>query len=312
MKQTPRICSYEGSPYRRAFWEDADRGYEDAAERLALRSLLPSGGGRLLEIGAGFGRLASEYAHYEQVILLDYARSMLHEARSRLGGAYTYVCADLYHLPVATAAIDTVTQVRVLHHVEDPPSAFAEVARVLRPGGSYILEYANKRHLKAVIRYLTSRQAENPLHETPHEFASLHWNFHPRFVEHTLADAGLVVRERRAVSHFRLPLVKRLVPPGLLARLDGIIGAPLSGLALGPSQFLRAAKLTGAPTASPLWRCPACGCEPLVETASGVPCPACGHHWPMVDGVLVFRDDHAPRSGAVGHQRGRATRATTP
>ena len=57
----PRICDYEGSDYRERFWEQADRGYEDAAERLAIRRLLPANGRRLAEIGAGFGRLVDEY-----------------------------------------------------------------------------------------------------------------------------------------------------------------------------------------------------------------------------------------------------------
>ncbi|NJO83820.1 MAG: hypothetical protein HC828_14170 [Blastochloris sp.] len=58
MPQPPKICDYEGSNYRTEFWEGRGREYEDQVERIALRRLLPpEGGRRLLEIGAGFGRL---------------------------------------------------------------------------------------------------------------------------------------------------------------------------------------------------------------------------------------------------------------
>ena len=53
----PRICDYEGSNYRTEFWEGRGRDYEDRVERIAVRRLLRGGGRRLLEVGAGFGRL---------------------------------------------------------------------------------------------------------------------------------------------------------------------------------------------------------------------------------------------------------------
>jgi SAM-dependent methyltransferase len=97
---TPPICNYEGSTYRTDFWEGQGREYEDLAERWALRRLLPPAGQRILDIGAGFGRLAGLYGGYDQVILLDYSRSQLAYARQNLGDErFIYVAADVYHLP---------------------------------------------------------------------------------------------------------------------------------------------------------------------------------------------------------------------
>jgi SAM-dependent methyltransferase len=290
MKQSPRICDYEGSTYRSDFWEDADRRFEDGAERLALRSLLPAPGGRLVEIGAGFGRLVDEYAGYRQVILLDYAKSMLQDARDRLGDRYVYVCADLYHLPFATGALDTVVQVRVLHHVEHVPAAFAEVSRVLAAGGSYVLEFANKRNLKAMARFVSRRQGNNPFDDAPYEFVPLNWNFAPQAIERQLAEAGLTVRARRSVSLLRQPALKDHLPPQALARVDHTLGGPLAGLALAPSQFVRSVQLHGGAPGAALWRCPACGHEPLDEAGDMVPCPACGRLWRCEDGIFVFRE----------------------
>jgi SAM-dependent methyltransferase len=71
------VCDYEGSGYSQEFWQNQGRDYEDRVERIALRRLLPPRGGRrILEIGAGFGRLTNELAGFEQVVLLDYSRSM--------------------------------------------------------------------------------------------------------------------------------------------------------------------------------------------------------------------------------------------
>jgi SAM-dependent methyltransferase len=282
------VCDYEGSDYRTAFWEDVDRRYEDQAERRALHSLLPPTGGRLLEIGAGFGRLAHAYTGYREVVLLDYARSMLADARDRLGEGYTYACGDLYRLPFADGAFDAVVQVRVLHHVADVPAAFAEVSRVLAAGGTYVLEFANKRHLKAIARHLLGRQAESPFTAAPYEFVPLNWNFQPAAIEGQLAAAGLAVRRRRAASLFRQAGLKARVPAHRLARLDHLLGGPLGRLAPAPSQFVQASKLTGGAPAAGLWRCPECGNPDLEALDDRLPCRRCGRTWRRVEGIWGF------------------------
>lgn len=294
MNPDRRRCDYEGSPYRAVFWEQADRGYEDAADRAAIAALLPRSPGRLLEIGAGFGRLIDLYSSADEVILLDYAKSMLLDARNRVGDRATYVCADLYELPFASNSLDTVTQVRVLHHVEDITAALLEVARTLGTGGSYILEYANKRHAKAVARYLTGHQEESPFDPRPHEFVDLNWDFHPAHVEAVLAAAGLTVRARRAASLFRIAALKRRLSPEALLRADAALGGLLGRLAPGPSQYVRAAKLTGGLDGPAAWRCPRCGLEPITRAGDAVPCPRCGARWPVEDGVFIFRRDLVP------------------
>ena len=131
-----RICNYEGTDYHRDFWEGQGRDYEDLAERIALRRLLPRAGRRVIDLGAGFGRLAEFYAGYEQVVLLDYSQSLLRQAQARLGrdGRILYVTANLYALPFANGAFDTAMMVRVVHHVEDVPAALSEIYETLMLG----------------------------------------------------------------------------------------------------------------------------------------------------------------------------------
>jgi len=97
---TPPVCSYEGSDYQARFWDQGDRAYEDRVEAIALRRLLPPGGARLLELGAGAGRNTPRYAGFDHIVLVDYSRTQLEQALQRLGTGprYTFVSADIYRL----------------------------------------------------------------------------------------------------------------------------------------------------------------------------------------------------------------------
>ena len=55
------VSDYNGYDYKKIFWEDADREYEDQADRIAIRKLLPKRMEKFADIGGGYGRLANEY-----------------------------------------------------------------------------------------------------------------------------------------------------------------------------------------------------------------------------------------------------------
>jgi SAM-dependent methyltransferase len=293
-----KICDYEGSSYRTDFWEGQGREYEDLAERSALRKLLPPAGDRLMEIGAGFGRLVDLYDGYRQVVLLDYSKSMLRQAQERWGRSekYIYVAADLYAMPFVDSLFDTTVTVRVLHHVQNVSAAFQEIQRVLKPGGGYVLEYANKRHLKAVLRYLLGRQNLNPFAPKPYEFVELNYNFHPTWMKARLREAGFAIGRELAVSSFRLPLLKRLIPPRPLAALDGLLQGPTAPLKLAPSVFVqaRAEKEDTQVESSGFFRCPSCHSTDLIEAEEVLTCQGCGRRWGIDDGIYDFKEPVAP------------------
>jgi ubiquinone/menaquinone biosynthesis C-methylase UbiE len=236
----PPVCDYAGSDYQSRFWEAADRRYEDAVEAIALRRLFPTGAGRMLEIGAGAGRHTRRYPGFDQIVLLDYSRSQLEQARQRLGAGhrYLFVAGDAYRLPFAPGVFDGASMIRVLHHMVDPQAALHSARRCLRAGSTFVLEFANKRNVKAILRWFARRQAWSPFDPSPIEFAELNFNFHPRAVIEWLNRAGFDIQRLLTVSHFRLPFLKRLIPLPLLVTLDSLAQWTGDFWQLTPSVFV--------------------------------------------------------------------------
>ena len=276
--ETPPVCSYENSDYQASFWEQGGRAYEDASEAVALRRLLPPGGGKLmLELGAGAGRNTPRYAQYQRVVLLDYSHTQLEQARQRLGDSerFTYVAADIYHLPFASGLFDGATMIRTLHHMADARRALDQVRQALQPGAAFILEFANKQNFKSILRYALRRQSWSPFSPEPIEFAPLNFDFHPATVRSWLNLAGFAVERQLTVSHFRVGWMKRFIPLGLLVGMDSL--AQLSGgwWQLSPSVFVRnrAVGETALAPEGAFFRCPVCRARP--HRACAVP-PAGG------------------------------------
>jgi len=288
------VCDYEGSDYQTRFWEQGNRAYEDQVEAIALRRLLPPQGRLLLEVGAGAGRNTPRYHGYERIVVMDYARSQLRQAQQRLGRSerYLYVAADVYRLPFVDGLFDGATMIRVLHHMADAPRALAQIRRVMQPGGVFILEFANKHNLKAILRYLLRRQAWSPFTPEPVEFAPLNYDFHPRTVRQWLREVGFAVERQPTVSNFRLGLLKRWLPLRLLVAADALAQWTGDWWQLSPSVFVRA-RVPGTPPSQPghgFFQCPACGGHPLEARAEALACPDCGRRWPIHDGIYDFRE----------------------
>ena len=289
---TPPVCNYEGSDYQTSFWDKGGRAYEDACEAIALKRLLPSHGEHLLELGAGAGRNTLRYTGYNQITLLDYSRTQLLQARERLGdsGRYRFVAADIYHLPFVNDAFDGATMIRTLHHMVDAPKALNEIRRVLALDASFILEYANKRNWKAMLRYWLKKQSWSPFTLEQEEFAALNFDFHPTAINNWLKVAGFKVEKTLTVSHFRIGFLKRTVPTRVLAGLDGALQWTGKYVQFTPSVFVATHAIGGGLQlkADGLFACPACGAA-LKNTPPKITCPNCGHSYPVTDGIYDFR-----------------------
>jgi ubiquinone/menaquinone biosynthesis C-methylase UbiE len=291
------VCDYEGSAYRTEFWGQG-REYEDAVERVALCRLLPPAGHRLIDIGGGYGRLFPLYGGYDEVVLFDYALSQLRQGRELWGDAgpggkprYTYVAGDFYRFPFAPDLFDTVTMVRTLHHAADAPAVLRGVAQILVGDGTLVLEFANKRNLKAILRRLLRRQGWSPFDREPVEFAKLNFDFHPAWMREQLAETGLRVQKTRAVSYLRIGLLKRTLPTGLLVALDRLL-QPTGALGpLSPSVFVRCQNLgdRASVPADAFFRCIECSSTMLVEEGDVLFCTDCGARFAIRDGIYDFK-----------------------
>jgi ubiquinone/menaquinone biosynthesis C-methylase UbiE len=290
--ETPPVCDYTASDYQKSFWDQGARAYEDAAEEIAIRRLLPESGDLLLELGAGAGRNTPRYKGYHRVVLLDYSMTQLEQAQQRLGKSlkYVYVAADAYRLPFVNGLFDGATMIRTLHHMAQPSLALAQVRSVLSSGAVFILEYANKHNLKAILRYWLKRQAWSPFSEEAVEFARLNFNFHPKTIQRWLTENQFIFEKQLTVSHFRAGLLKKLIPPKMLARLDGLFQPTGAFFQLTPSVFLRASTSGSLLMVAKniFFKCLECG-KVLPESTGDLRCPGCGHVWKQKNGIYDFR-----------------------
>lgn len=102
-----------------------------------------SGIAAIVEIGSGPGELALEIARRvpaAEVVGVDLAEAMVDRAverarAERLDERVHFVLADAAALPLAEGAFDAAVSTLSMHHWLDPTTVFAEIARVLHPGG---------------------------------------------------------------------------------------------------------------------------------------------------------------------------------
>jgi SAM-dependent methyltransferase len=102
------------------------------------------GGDRVVDVGTGVGHTLRRVApSFRAAVGVDATREMLAAGRTVLAGAGVgnalLAQANATALPLASASADVATSRLAAHHFADAPGAFREIARVLRPGGLFIL-----------------------------------------------------------------------------------------------------------------------------------------------------------------------------
>jgi len=147
-----RAAAYDrlvASPlYNRLLWRTSPRTYAAFAAEA-----LHAGDGPLLDVACGSGVFtAAAYRHADRpLVLADRSLAMLGRARGRLGLAapeVSFVQADLFDLPFAAGAFETVACHGALHVFDDLPEALRALRAQLAPGGTL---------------YVTSLVAETPI-----------------------------------------------------------------------------------------------------------------------------------------------------
>lgn len=125
-----------------AWWQ---REFTDGADFEYVEQILPLIGmhlparGTLLDVGCGEGQVSRlAVKHGLSAVGVDQARAQLATATVR-GGGPAYAQADALALPVADGSVDAAVACLVLEHIPDLDGALAEVGRVLRPGGTFLM-----------------------------------------------------------------------------------------------------------------------------------------------------------------------------
>ena len=105
----------------------------------SIYELLPQPSGLTLDVGCGEGRLTRELsARGYDVVGVDASTALVDEARAA-DPSGRYEVASIDALPFADASVELAVCVNVLPHVHDLAGAAAELARVLAPGGAFVI-----------------------------------------------------------------------------------------------------------------------------------------------------------------------------
>lgn len=124
--------------YDPAFWIGERAGMADRR-----RSIVSQAKGRTLEVGAGTGLNFDYYTtDADPLVLSEPEENMANQLRKRVeasGRQAEIIRAPGELLPFENDSFDTVVGTLVLCTVEDPIASIAEIKRVLKPGGKYLL-----------------------------------------------------------------------------------------------------------------------------------------------------------------------------
>ncbi len=158
----PHHRLFTSGAYAAAFQPEAEWNPFRALYARKLREVLarvPAGSGRVLDIGAGPGRMAIPLSEAHTVTMCDLSLAMLERARPHAGPTLRQCVADATNPPFRPGSFDAILCIDVLPHLTDPVAALAGLRRLLAPGGRVIVDSTNALPLwtLAYPRYLGRR-----------------------------------------------------------------------------------------------------------------------------------------------------------
>jgi SAM-dependent methyltransferase len=142
-------------------------------DRALLETVAAGNLGTVAEICCGRGEAFALLAdRVTSGVGVDISLSMLEAAKDHHPGArFSFVQGDATTLPLADGSIDTVFMLGGIHHVNDRRRLFAEIARILKPGGRFhfrepVSDFFLWRWIRAVVYRLSpilDHDTERPL-----------------------------------------------------------------------------------------------------------------------------------------------------
>jgi len=127
-------------------------------------------GKRVLDVGCGMGRFAEVATRWgANLVGVDLSEAAVVAARNLADHPATMFQADVFHLPFAAGSFDVIYSIGVLHHTPDCARAFAELPRLLKPGGRIAIwvysSYNPWYRLSDLYRRVTCRLPPRLLHK---------------------------------------------------------------------------------------------------------------------------------------------------
>ena len=238
------IADYNGYDYKKLFWEDGKRDYEDLADRLAVRKLLPEAMDDFIDIAGGYGRLADEYLpRATHSTIFDYSKTELADAKKKYGDKILTKQGDIYDLPFKNESFDGLLMVRATHHFKDMPKVIEELYRIMKPGGIAVIEIASKKTLPKMFRYWFKKSDINPFSKEPSFLKDLSmYNYHPKYMENLFKNQGFKILKVLSVSNFRSAKLKKLFGTKNLVKLENSAQKALAPIRFAPSIYYKLRK----------------------------------------------------------------------
>ena len=112
----------------------------EVGNRLLQKIAMKNSAGFVLDLGCGTGHFSEALQQTfpgSNVIGLDIAEGMLRFSRNRHPG-FSWLCGDAEYLPLADSSLDFIFSSLALQWCENLPQLFAELHRVLKPGGQLV------------------------------------------------------------------------------------------------------------------------------------------------------------------------------
>ena len=238
------IADYNGYDYKKEFWDGTGREYEDLADRMAIRRLLPETMDNFVDIAGGYGRLADEYlGRAKKSTIFDYSKTELADAKKTYGDRIETKAGDIYDLPFKDEEFDGLMMIRATHHFKDMPKVVEELYRILKPGGVAVIEVASKKTLPKMMRYWFKKSDINPFDRKPSYLKELEmYNYHPKYMESLFKNQGFKILKVLSVSNFRSKKLKKLFGVKNLARMEKVAQKALAPIRFAPSIYYKLEK----------------------------------------------------------------------
>src|SRR2546425_2958604 len=139
----------------------------------ALEAVAPRAHGRLLDVGCGDRQFERIFRpHVDEYFGIEH-KSTFNATAASLGPSRPDFLYDGNRLPFGDGSFDTVLSIQVLEHTPHPRRLVAEMARVLKKGGTLIL----------------AAPFSFRLHEEPHDY----FRYSPHGLRELCSEAGLVI-----------------------------------------------------------------------------------------------------------------------